>query len=248
MHLDGARIWEAIAAQVEGREKLVKELKEYCACFDSVSLCFSKGLGAPIGSIIVGSQAFIHNARHKRKGLGGGLRQAGWISAPARVGVEETFLGGRLKASHDRARKIADMWVQRGGKLEFETESNMVWLDLGAAGFGANEDGEGCVKGGGNKRFVEMAVQRDLRLMGGRLVVHYRMFDSLLSDLSRLRLSSNPSTLLRVLSPHLTTQNHQQRDAVTVHYVRFLSSYKGPPCAVCYLSSYLPWRTHLTVP
>lgn len=174
MHLDGARIWEAIAAERD--DDLGKGLNEYCACFDSVSLCFSKGLGAPIGSIIVGSQAFIDSARHKRKALGGGLRQAGWISAPARVAVEETFLGGRLKASHDRAREIADMWVQRGGKLELGTETNMVWLDLEAAGFSEGE-GEGCVKGGNNKGFVEMAVERGLRVMGGRLVVHYRMWN-----------------------------------------------------------------------
>ena len=173
MHLDGARIWEAIAA--EHYDDLEKGLKTYCACFDSVSLCFSKGLGAPIGSIIVGSQAFIDSARHKRKALGGGLRQAGWVSAPARVAVEQTFLGGRLKASHDRAREIADMWVQRGGKLELGTETNMVWLDLEAVGLGEGEEDEGCVKAGSNKGFVEMAVEKGLKVMGGRLVVHYRM-------------------------------------------------------------------------
>ena len=190
MHLDGARLWEAIAAQAMGHQELAKELanglKEYCAYFDSVSLCFSKGLGAPIGSIITGSRAFIDNARHKRKSLGGGLRQAGWISAPARVAVEQTFLGGRLKASHERARQIADMWVQRGGKLELDTETNMVWLDLEAAGFRDNEDGKGCVKGGSSKGFVEMAVERGLKVMGGRLVVHYRMCDLSLAQDSRI--------------------------------------------------------------
>ncbi|KAL8765712.1 MAG: hypothetical protein Q9194_006485, partial [Teloschistes cf. exilis] len=61
-HLDGARIWEAVAAGAGS-------LKDYCECFDSVSLCFSKGLGAPIGSIIVGSHQFIKRARHIRKAL-----------------------------------------------------------------------------------------------------------------------------------------------------------------------------------
>lgn len=175
MHLDGARLWEAISAQATGRDALAQGLKEYCACFDSVSLCFSKGLGAPIGSMIIGSHKFIEDARHKRKALGGGLRQAGFITAPARVAVEQTFLGGLLRGSHDRAREVADMWVQRGGKLERETETNMVWLDLEAAGLGEGGDGEGCVKGGGNKGFVEMAVERGVKVMGGRLVVHYRM-------------------------------------------------------------------------
>ena len=177
MHLDGARLWEAISAQATGRKALVQRLKEYCACFDSVSLCFSKGLGAPIGSMIIGTHKFIDDARHKRKALGGGLRQAGFITAPALVAVEQTFLGGRLKASHERARKIADMWIQKGGKLETETESNMVWLDLEAAGLGKTEDGEGCVKGGGHKGFVEMAIERGVKVMAARLVVHYRMSD-----------------------------------------------------------------------
>ncbi|KAL8689706.1 MAG: hypothetical protein Q9218_004687, partial [Villophora microphyllina] len=86
MHLDGARLWEAVAAGAG-------TLKDYCACFDSISLCFSKGLGAPIGSIIVGSPPFVARARHIRKSLGGGLRQSGVIAAPARVAVDETFLG-----------------------------------------------------------------------------------------------------------------------------------------------------------
>ena len=181
MHLDGARLWEAIASQTEDADQMRKNLQEYCACFDSISLCFSKGLGAPIGSIIVGSQAFIDRARHVRKALGGGLRQAAIITAPARVAVEQTFLGGELKASHDRAKEVARMWIKKGGKLQHETETNMVWLDLEAVGLGlgdSEQEGEdvGCVKGGKNRSFVEMAADRGIRVMGGRLVVHYRMF------------------------------------------------------------------------
>lgn len=152
-------------------------MREYCACFDSVSLCFSKGLGAPIGSVIIGSQDFIDAARHKRKSIGGGLRQAALITAPARVAVEQTFLGGKLRASHDRAREVANMWVSRGGKLERETETNMVWLDLEDVGLGEGDDGRGETgKGRRSKGFVEMGVERGVRLLGGRLVVHYRMY------------------------------------------------------------------------
>ena len=179
MHLDGARLWEAISSEVaaEDTDSLVNGLKEYCACFSSVSLCFSKGLGAPIGSIIIGSQPFIDAARHKRKALGGGLRQAALITAPARVAVEDTFLGGKLKGSHERAREVARMWTQRGGKLERETETNMVWLDLEDVGLGEGEDGRGQGgKGRRSKGFVEMGVERGVKVMGGRLVVHYRMF------------------------------------------------------------------------
>ena len=130
--------------------------------------------------MIIGSQTFIDAARHKRKSLGGGLRQAALITAPARVAVEQTYLGGKLKASHERAKEIARIWTQRGGKLEHETETNMVWLDLDDVGLGEGDDGRGeNGKGRRSMGFMEMAVERGLRVMGGRLVVHYRMLRDL---------------------------------------------------------------------
>lgn len=119
MHLDGARIWEAVAAGAGS-------LKEYSECFDSMSLCFSKGLGAPIGSVIVGTEAFCKRSRWIRKSIGGGLRQAGVVAAPARVAVEDTFLGGKLKASHERAKQIEKLWIGYGGKVTNAVETNMV--------------------------------------------------------------------------------------------------------------------------
>ena len=119
MHLDGARLWDAVAAGAG-------TLKEYCSCFDSVSLCFSKGLGAPIGSIIIGKRVFIEKARHFRKAIGGGLRQAGVIAAAARVSVEETFLGGKLLRSQELAQTVAKMWEMKGGKLLKPRETGMV--------------------------------------------------------------------------------------------------------------------------
>ncbi|KAL8714404.1 MAG: hypothetical protein Q9220_001737 [cf. Caloplaca sp. 1 TL-2023] len=166
LHLDGARLWEAVAAGAG-------TLKEYCACFDSVSLCFSKGLGAPIGSIIVGSEPFIRRARHIRKSLGGGMRQTGVIAAPARVAVEETFLGNRLKASHEMAERVGQMWEDRGGKLGGRVESNMVWFDLEHAGVGVKE-------------FVEAGVREGVRLLGGRCVVHYQVGEEGVRRLGRV--------------------------------------------------------------
>lgn len=138
------------------------DLKEYCKHFDSISLCFSKGLGAPIGSIIVGTKPFIKRSRWIRKMIGGGLRQAGVISAAARVAVEETFLGGKLKQSHDNAKTIAKIWTDAGGKLQLPVETNMVWLDVEATGLEVND-------------FVAMAADKGLRAIGGRLVVHYQI-------------------------------------------------------------------------
>lgn len=141
MHLDGARLWEAVAAGAGS-------LADYCAYFDSVSLCFSKGLGAPVGSMIVGTRAFRERARWIRKSIGGGIRQAGVLTAAARVAVEDTFLGGKLQACHERARQIAALWERYGGRTSHAVETNMVWLDVEAAGITVDkfvELGKYCV-------------------------------------------------------------------------------------------------------
>ncbi|KAI5240102.1 hypothetical protein E4T42_08500 [Aureobasidium subglaciale] len=166
MHLDGARLWEAVASGAGS-------LKDYCACFDSISLCFSKGLGAPIGSIIVGTKQFRERARWIRKSIGGGLRQAGVVTAAARVAVEDTYLGGRLAASHDRARSIASMWEKLGGKTSNPVETNMCWLDLDAAGISVTD-------------FIAAGEKVGLRLGGGRLVVHYQISEEAVSRLKTL--------------------------------------------------------------
>jgi len=175
LHLDGARLWEAVAAGAG-------TLQEYCECFDSVSLCFSKGLGAPIGSIIVGTEVFRERARWIRKSIGGGMRQAGVVSAAARRAVEETFLAGKLQESHEKARQIARLWEGYGGKLVYPVETNMVWLDLDAAGVNI-------------ETFREEGAALGLKfMMGGRLVVHYQItqdavqrLDVLMRNLLRVR-------------------------------------------------------------
>lgn len=166
MHLDGARLWEAVASGAGS-------LKDYCACFDSISLCFSKGLGAPIGSIVAGSKTFCDRARWIRKSIGGGLRQAGVVTAAARVAVEDTFLGGKLEASHVRAKQIAKMWEDLGGKTANPVQTNMVWLDLEAAGI--TED-----------KLIEEGQKVGLALGGGRLVVHYQIGDEAVKKLEVL--------------------------------------------------------------
>ncbi|OBT46951.1 hypothetical protein VE00_02499 [Pseudogymnoascus sp. WSF 3629] len=155
MHLDGARLWEAVVAGAGG-------LEEFTGCFDTVSLCFSKGLGAPIGSVLVGSSEVIKRARWVRKSIGGGLRQSGVVAAAARVGVEETFLGGKLKRGQEMAKRVGELWESKGGRLEREVETNMVWLDLEAAGVGEEE-------------WVRVAGRRGVKVGGGRVVVHYQV-------------------------------------------------------------------------
>ncbi|KAI1460132.1 pyridoxal phosphate-dependent transferase [Annulohypoxylon moriforme] len=169
-HLDGARLWEAVAAGAGS-------LKDYASCFDSLSLCFTKGLGAPIGSIVIGNSSFIKRARWMRKLLGGGLRQAGVIAAPARVAVEQIFLSGRLREGQETAKRISELWVKLGGKLEHPTETNMIWLDLEAAGIDKDD-------------FADMAENVGIKTMRGhlqgRLVVHYQICSHALDSLASL--------------------------------------------------------------
>ncbi|MGG7057301.1 low-specificity L-threonine aldolase [Clostridium nigeriense] len=99
VHLDGARIFNASTAlNID-----VKEITKYC---DSVMFCLSKGLCAPVGSILAGSKEFINKARKKRKLMGGGLRQAGFLAAAGIVSLEE--MTKRLKEDHDNAKLLAE--------------------------------------------------------------------------------------------------------------------------------------------
>jgi threonine aldolase len=172
LHLDGARLWEVVAAGAGS-------IPEFCECFDSVSLCFSKGLGAPIGSIIVGTTAFIKHARWVRKSIGGGIRMSGVIAAAARTAIDDVFghgpfgKGGKLKETHVRARQIAGMWQKRGGMVSRSVETNMVWLDLEHAGVSGAE-------------FVEISRRQGLKMLGGRLVVHYQVCDDAVSRLEKV--------------------------------------------------------------
>jgi threonine aldolase len=99
VHLDGARIFNAAAA-------LGLNASEVAAGFDSVMFCLSKGLGAPIGSLLCGSSGFISEARRIRKRFGGGMRQAGVLAAPGLVALER--MTGRVAEDHDTARHIAE--------------------------------------------------------------------------------------------------------------------------------------------
>lgn len=172
VHCDGARLWEAAASGAGS-------LREYADCFDTLSLCFSKGLGAPIGSVLVGPSDVLKHARWVRKSIGGGLRQAGVVSAAARVAVDETFgsgpngEGGLLRLSHEMAKIVERMWTEKGGKLVYPAHTNMVWLDLKAAG---------C----SDARMNELAKEQGLRLTSGRVVCHYQIYQNREAVIPRL--------------------------------------------------------------
>lgn len=130
MHLDGARLWNAsIATGIS--------LKEYCQHFDSVLLAFSKGLGAPVGSIVVGDQDFIQRVHYYRKAYGGGMRQVGILAAACIYAVENNF--SRLKEDHERAKRFAKAISEIPAlKVDLETvQTNIVIFDVDVPGFSA---------------------------------------------------------------------------------------------------------------
>lgn len=106
VHLDGARIFNAATA-------LRKPVAEITKKFDSVMFCLSKGLGAPVGSMLVGSVKFIRKAREYRKALGGGMRQAGILAAAGLIALEKMPL--RLQEDHDNAQVLAQGLAQMPG-------------------------------------------------------------------------------------------------------------------------------------
>ncbi len=123
MHLDGARLWNASVATGIS-------LKEYGRYFDSVSVCFSKGLGAPVGSMVVGSKEYIKKAHRYRKIYGGGMRQAGIIAAGALYAVNNNIK--RLSQDHDNAKKLAEGFNSIDGfSVDMDTvETNIVMVDI----------------------------------------------------------------------------------------------------------------------
>ncbi len=100
LHLDGARVFNALVETGETPEQIG-------SCFDSISICLSKGLGAPVGSLLLGNSAFIHQARRMRKVMGGGMRQAGFLAAAGLYALENNI--DRLKTDNNRAKMLAEV-------------------------------------------------------------------------------------------------------------------------------------------
>ncbi|SPC66291.1 related to GLY1 - L-threonine aldolase, low-specific [Ustilago sp. UG-2017b] len=166
MHLDGARIWN-VAAETS------LSLKELCDPFDTVSLCLSKGLGAPIGSILVGPAQFIKKARHFRKLYGAGVRQVGPLVAAARVGVVENY--PKLQGTHQLARYAGRELEKLGVRLTAPVETSMVFMDTSSIDISISE-------------LVSRAASlpSPIKLGGGRMVVHYQIEKQAVDDVIEL--------------------------------------------------------------
>lgn len=127
-HLDGARIFNAATA-------LGVDAREIAQNFDSVMFCLSKGLSAPVGSVVVGSRDFVERTRKYRKMLGGGMRQAGIIAAAGIVAIET--MTDRLEDDHNNARYLGEgLALIPGIHVALETvQTNMVYFDVKGLGF-----------------------------------------------------------------------------------------------------------------
>lgn len=131
VHVDGARLFNAAAAAN-------CSIQEYTQYSDTVQICLSKGLGAPVGSILAGSEEFIKRARKWRKRLGGGLRQVGIIAAPGLVAL--TKMTDRLVEDHDNARFLAEAIGEVDGLLIANSvDTNIVVLEVSGLGRSADE-------------------------------------------------------------------------------------------------------------
>ena len=123
LHLDGARAFNACVA-------LDLDIKAFVVTFYTVSICLSKGLGAPVGSVLVGRQDLIETARRHRKMLGGGLRQSGILAAAGLYALEHNV--GRLAEDHRRAKALAEGLARHEALRVTMPETNILWVDMAA--------------------------------------------------------------------------------------------------------------------
>jgi threonine aldolase len=155
VHLDGARVFNAaVALGID-----VRELTMYA---DTVQICLSKGLSAPVGSVVVGTEELVGRARKYRKMLGGGMRQAGIIAAPGIVSL--TKMVDRLADDHANSRLLGDGLRDLGIKIINPVLTNMVYIDLSSIGWTGVEWADACNKIGWKSRGRGSIV---------RLVTHY---------------------------------------------------------------------------
>lgn len=160
VHLDGARAFNAAVA-------LGVEIAAVCSGFDTASLCLSKGLGAPVGTVLVGSGEHVREAHRYRKLLGGGMRQAGVLAAACLVALHDG--PAMLAGDHARARRLADGLTQLPGvRVDTATvQTNIVFFDV--EGYSAAALASACARDG--VLFNAMGQTR------ARLVTHHQVSD-----------------------------------------------------------------------
>jgi threonine aldolase len=128
VHLDGARLFNAAAASVQPGESVAAAARRIASHFDSVSVCFSKGLGAPVGSALCGSKELIARAHRVRKMTGGGMRQTGLLAAAASHALEHHL--ERMADDHALAQRLAQGLQGIDGLQVRSAQTNIVFVDV----------------------------------------------------------------------------------------------------------------------
>lgn len=163
LHLDGARLWNAHA-------ETGISIADYCAPFDSVSLCLSKTLGAPIGSVLVGEPQFIAKANHFKKQNGGGIRQCGVLAEMAAYAIDHNV--AKLQRTHAVAKELGAFCESKGVVLAHPVHTNFVFIDLSASKIN-------------NDFFVEAARRHNVKAYGSRIAIHYQNSDEAIRNLKQ---------------------------------------------------------------
>lgn len=152
LHCDGARLWNASA-------ETGIPIGDYCKLFDSVSLCLSKSLGAPFGSILVGNKKFIEKCNHFKKQNGGGIRQAGMLAKMASIAIDDNF--DQIVKSHQYAKDFGSFCVEKGIPLESPVETNFVFLDSKKVKINPAV-------------YEQLSKKYNVKTMGNRIAFHYQ--------------------------------------------------------------------------
>lgn len=169
-HLDGARLANAAVASA-------RSLREMSEGFDSVSLCLSKGLGAPVGSLLLGSRAFIDEAKRWRKMLGGGMRQAGILAAAGLYALDHHL--ERLAEDHENAARLAQGLAALPGLSVLAPQTNIVFVSVDAAiaeRFAAHLADQGILISGSTEQRWVTHLDVDATAVDAALAVARRFF------------------------------------------------------------------------
>jgi threonine aldolase len=158
VHMDGARVFNAAAASGS-------TVREIAARADTLTFCLSKGLGAPMGSILAGSRILMDKARLLRKRLGGGMRQAGVMAAAGLIALEQG--PAELPNDHANARFLAHRLAEIDGVVAFPCETNIVVFDVSATGHATQDISarlkeQGILMNGINDRLMRAVTHRDV--------------------------------------------------------------------------------------
>jgi threonine aldolase len=204
LHLDGARLWNA--SQETGIP-----LHEYGQYFDTISVCLSKGVGAPIGSILAGSREHMARARHLRKLMGGGWRQAGFLAAAAHHCIDNVV--PTMPETHRMAKQLASTFEKLGMTLTVPCETNMVWVDTANSGLTVDD-------------LYNALKQKNIRISSGpgtqtRIVLHYQVSQHVIDTVIQV---TTELVEQRKLDPTPTIANHQQSSSSV--YPAASSAYK----------------------